>query len=629
MESLIALGDMAYSQSTPTSPTTSVFFSSSSALGGEDLDDQGDVTMTQELSSAPTLESPIFSKTGRNSSSLEEGDGENDQHVSSQGRLGKRARALPNSDSTAKRPRAPTPHLAPPCDDNLDNVSEQSAILAAFAALQGTLKFHQDISEQSLRSFTKRLDRLQIGFEREMREVKHELHNNNEELRQVRGILKSLGLTSLVTVPETIAPVPTTPLTHHVTDSAARQVTPAESAFSGDKYIGNAMREAGIHTLVVGGQGRTVNFPFLSRPRTKKDRGINFSDTEEDTMTDHPSTHGDTNFGSENDESDLSSSSQPSPSQASDVSDATCRPAERPTMIRMRSPDIAPDSPTPTANQVSSPLVVEREEEGESEIGSDDPLDSVSNSVGMSRHGELEATKANRSVRGPSLISEQSLLPSDTAQRKDWVWKCQGDNTAKGRNWILECRGCTGRVHWACAGFETMTKWTKRDIYYCPGCWPLLGKAIKQQYSKQQATVEKAQQETCLRADCILHHDPVEDDDDQFAFESVVGRRYRKKGDPETVEFLIKWEQWALWDSTWEPPSALADFPYAKKRFEKQARAEGNSVGAGAFGERVILLKEVQEYFLPKTGKYNISFLKEKKLAHREWWDVEEKRAMS
>ncbi|TYJ56587.1 hypothetical protein B9479_002679 [Cryptococcus floricola] len=619
---------MAYSQFTPTSPPTSVFFSSSSAIGEEDLDDQGDVTMTQELYPAPTLESPIFSKTSRNSSSLEESDGENDQDASSQSRLGKRARALAKSNSTAKRRRAPTPHLAPPCDGNLNNVSEQSAILAAFAALQGTLESHQDISEQSLRSFTERLDSLQIGFEREMREVKRELHNNNEELRQVREILQSLGLASLVAVPETIAPVPTTPLTNHVTDSAARQVTPAESAFSGDKYIRNAVRKAGIHTLVGGGQGPTVNFSFLSRPRTKKDRGINFSDTEEDTMTDHPSTHGDTNFGSENDDSDLSSSSQLSPSQASDVSDATCRPAERPTMTRMRSPDIAPDSPTPTANQVSSPLVVEREEEGESEIGSNDPLDSVSNSVGMNRHGELEATKANRSVRGPSLIPEQSLLPSDTAQRKDWIWKSLGDNTAKGRNWILTCRGCTGRVHWACAGFETTTKWTITNNYYCPGCWLLHGKTIKK-YSKQQATVEKAQQETCLRADCILHHDPVEDDDDQFAFESVVGRRYRKKGDPKTVEFLIKWEQWALWDSTWEPPSTLADFPYAKKKFEKQARAEGNSVGAGAFGERVILLKEVQEYFLPKTGKYNISYLKEKKLAHRKWWDVEKKRAMS
>ncbi|ODO11490.1 hypothetical protein I350_00270 [Cryptococcus amylolentus CBS 6273] len=616
---------MAYSQSTPTSPPTSVFFSSSSALGEEDLDGQGDVTMTQELLyPAPTLESPILSRTGHISSSLEEGDGENDQNASSQSRLGKRARALAKSNSTAKRPRAPDPHLAPPCDGNPDNVSEQSAILAAFAALQGTLKSHQAISEQSLRSFTKRLDRLQIGFEREMREVKHELHNNNEELRQVRGILKSLGLASLVTVPETVAPVPTTPLTQHVTDSAARQVTPAESAFSGDKYIGNAMREAGIHTLVVGGQGRTVNFPFLPRPRTKKDRGVNFSDTEEDTMTDHPSTHGDTNFGSENDDSDLPSNSQPSPSPASDVSDATCRPAERPTMTRMRSPDNAPDSPTPTANQVSSPLVVEREEEGESEIGSDDPLDSVSNSVGIG-NGELEATKVNRSVRGPSLNLEQGLLPSDTAQRKDWAWKCLGDNTAKGRNWVLECRGCTGRVHWACAGFETTSKWNKSHNYFCPGCWSLLGKAIK----SKQATVEKAQQETCLRADCILHHDPVEDDDDQFAFESVKGRRYRKKGDPKSVEFLIKWEQWALWDSTWEPPSALDDFPYAKRRFEKQARAEGNNVGAGALGERVILLKEAQEYFLPRTGKYNISHLKEKKLAHREWWDVEKKRAMS
>ncbi|WVQ71625.1 hypothetical protein IAR50_001165 [Cryptococcus sp. DSM 104548] len=620
---------MADSPPAPPSPLTSAFPSSSSAFGGDDLDDQGDVDMTRELYSSPAPASPILPTIDAESPQGEESDGEGDGELSRYTHLGKRDRALDKSGGFAKRPRAAM-HSPPQTDGNVGLSTGESAILAAIATFQETFRSHKTISERSLRKVYDRLEELQVSYGREMRDLRLELRNTNEELCQVKETLISLGLTSLVAVPKQTAPMPTTPLAPLGKDVAMRSATPGESAHSGDKYIGRAMREAGINTWVVGGQGRTVSFPFMSRPQKKKDLGVNFSDTEEDTMTDHPSSHGDTNFDSERDDSDLSSNSQPSPSQASDASsEATQRPVGRSTSISMmRSSELDPISPTPTSHQISSPLTADQEEEGESEIESDDPIDSVSVSMDVGGKGEQVRAKENRTLRGVSLVSEQNLRPSDRIQRQSWVWKPLGENSAKGRNWTLECCGCTGRVHWACAGFKDLTKWTARDKYYCPSCWPLSSKKFphnKQQDIRQHAFVEIAQQETCLRSDCILHLDPIEDDDDQYTFEKVVGRRYRDMQDPETIEFLVKWAHWELWDCTWEPPSNLASFPDAIKKFERQAKAEGKNVGRRIFGERVILLDKVQDYFLPSTGKYNIDYLKNTlKVKRKAWWKEEE-----
>ncbi|ORY33800.1 hypothetical protein BCR39DRAFT_586415 [Naematelia encephala] len=110
----------------------------------------------------------------------------------------------------------------------------------------------------------------------------------------------------------------------------------------------------------------------------------------------------------------------------------------------------------------------------------------------------------------------------------------------------------TQRVHWSCAGLDIDTSYTP-ETYVCPECSFILATA-------PYSNIAFAQQERCVRPDCILHMHKApqvrDGDDERFRMERIIGRRELPRADPSSTkkfEYLVKWEDWEINDCTWEP----------------------------------------------------------------------------
>ncbi|WWC69494.1 uncharacterized protein I206_103435 [Kwoniella pini CBS 10737] len=240
--------------------------------------------------------------------------------------------------------------------------------------------------------------------------------------------------------------------------------------------------------------------------------------------------------------------------------------------------------------------------------------------------------------RGTSLVEDKLLLPgspeppvprkrrrsgrvhaSHKRKGKANVWPNYGINTVKTRMEEIICDTCGGRVHWACAGLNH-GKSMREAPWSCPDCLTILMEAEEDEDGRLPS-IPRAQQEKCLRPDCIfLTAKKIvrkNDDDNEFYLEKIIGRKrlhYNDNGGA-TYIYLIKWYDWEIYDSTWEPAKNIPDLERWETIFLQQFKHSPD-----VLTQRVWLLEECTPWFDYK-GHYNTELLKSLNIEKRTWWD--------
>ncbi|WVQ98712.1 hypothetical protein IAU59_005843 [Kwoniella sp. CBS 9459] len=233
--------------------------------------------------------------------------------------------------------------------------------------------------------------------------------------------------------------------------------------------------------------------------------------------------------------------------------------------------------------------------------------------------------------RGASLVEDQLLAPgrprewdkrgkrrkNGRPRKRGPKWPAFGPNTVKTRMEEVVCDNCSGRVHYACAG-PLRGKDMNKEPWSCPNCVWILSHAD----DDEEIDIPQAQQERCLREDCIYRSAKKivrkNDDDNEFFMERIVGRkrlRWETNGDA-TYVYLVKWYDWALYDSTWEPRSNIPNIARQEALFLQEAKRQGLLDPR----QKVILLPEVELWFDHK-GQYRIDVLLELGVNRRWWWE--------
>ncbi|OCF36561.1 hypothetical protein I316_01811 [Kwoniella heveanensis BCC8398] len=235
--------------------------------------------------------------------------------------------------------------------------------------------------------------------------------------------------------------------------------------------------------------------------------------------------------------------------------------------------------------------------------------------------------------RGVSLVEDKLLAPGGPSpskkkgkkggkrkkRKRGSVWPAFGPNTVKTRMEEVVCDNCSGRVHYACAG-PLRGKDMNKEPWSCPDCIWILTHA----FDDEEVEIPEAQQERCLREDCIYRSATKivrkNDDDNEFFMEKIVGRkrlRWEANGEA-TYVYLVKWYDWALYDSTWEPRSNIPNIKRQEALFLQELRRQGTESDPR---EKVVLLPEVERWFDHK-GQYRIDVLEGLGIDKRCWWET-------
>ncbi|ORY33792.1 hypothetical protein BCR39DRAFT_268517 [Naematelia encephala] len=232
---------------------------------------------------------------------------------------------------------------------------------------------------------------------------------------------------------------------------------------------------------------------------------------------------------------------------------------------------------------------------------------------------------SERDLRGVSVHSREisTLLPSDGA-RTGAKWPRQGANTVKGRMEEIACDMCHGRVHWACAGLEDRDS-LKNEPWACPDCRVISSRYNNSEDEDEDHTyieVERAQQERCLRPNCVWRSRRrivrKQQDEDTFYIEAILGRRATGRRiystNKRVWEYLVKWHDWELWDATWEPAQHIPDLEYYQSHFVQAAKKADVDIS-----RKVVLLPGVLEWY-DEDGDRLDKKLTEMGIEPRTWW---------
>ncbi|WWC90058.1 uncharacterized protein L201_004991 [Kwoniella dendrophila CBS 6074] len=254
-----------------------------------------------------------------------------------------------------------------------------------------------------------------------------------------------------------------------------------------------------------------------------------------------------------------------------------------------------------------------------------------------------------RSKSGVSLVEDRLLLPgiktSVVAQSKKrrrstyhgWSngnkkrkkpnselkgWPDYGTNTIKSRMEEIICDTCGGRVHWACAGLGH-GKNMRDTPWSCPGCLAILLE-VEDGNDGRMPSIPRAQQERCLRPNCIYSSQKKivrkNDDVNEFYMEKIIGRKRLHfnlgGGGGATYMYLVRWYDWEIYDSTWEPARNIPDLPKWEAHFLQSLKSEGPDIHT----QKVLLAEECKPWF-DHRGKYNTALLLSMNLEKRLWWE--------
>ncbi|WVW83121.1 hypothetical protein I302_105139 [Kwoniella bestiolae CBS 10118] len=215
---------------------------------------------------------------------------------------------------------------------------------------------------------------------------------------------------------------------------------------------------------------------------------------------------------------------------------------------------------------------------------------------------------------------KKRLKKEDKIGKKDVGWPGFGANTIKSRMEEIICDTCGGRVHWACAGLSH-GKSMRGTPWSCPNCLGILAKANDRGNGKIPS-IPKAQQEKCLRPNCIYRSEKrivrKNDDVNQYFMEKIIGRkRISHKPGGGNYLYLVKWWDWEIYDSTWEPARNIPDLERYEALFLDYAlKTEGTDI----YLKNVILLEECSPW-IDHKGNYDIELLLSMGVERRQWWD--------
>ncbi|WVR05275.1 hypothetical protein IAU60_002287 [Kwoniella sp. DSM 27419] len=235
--------------------------------------------------------------------------------------------------------------------------------------------------------------------------------------------------------------------------------------------------------------------------------------------------------------------------------------------------------------------------------------------------------------RGASLVDDRILAPgrmnSSTKRRitkgkgRNIVrWPNFGANTLKSRMDEIVCDLCKGRVHFACAGLSHGKDMSKTP-WSCPPCEQLLIGSLgkRRRMDVEEVRVPSAQTERCLREDCIYRSSRKiirkNNDVDQYFMDRIIGRKRTGWDNGKAVyKYLIKWLNWEIYDSTWEPASNIPNLSREVALFARQCKQQ-------ALDDprlKVVLLPQAEEYFDWK-GSYKLDVLERLCIERRWWWE--------
>ncbi|WVF72131.1 hypothetical protein IAT40_006943 [Kwoniella sp. CBS 6097] len=257
---------------------------------------------------------------------------------------------------------------------------------------------------------------------------------------------------------------------------------------------------------------------------------------------------------------------------------------------------------------------------------------SISPSISSADSEESHLTAVRR---GASLVEDKLLAPGEPSESgKDGkkgkkgkgkrrnrgpVWPAFGPNTIKTRMEEVICDNCSGRVHYACAG-PLGGKDMNKEPWSCPNCIWILTHTD----DDEEIDIPRAQQERCLREDCIYRSARKvvrkNNDDNEFFMERIVGRkrlRWEANGKA-TYVYLVKWYDWALHDSTWEPRCNIPNIGRQEAFFLQEARRQGVQIDPR---NKVVLLPEM-EMWMDHKGQYRLDVLEGMGLDKRWWWEA-------
>ncbi|WVQ70118.1 uncharacterized protein L199_008343 [Kwoniella botswanensis] len=208
----------------------------------------------------------------------------------------------------------------------------------------------------------------------------------------------------------------------------------------------------------------------------------------------------------------------------------------------------------------------------------------------------------------------------DEKKKKVDGWPTFGVNTLKNRMDEIVCDTCGGRVHWACAGLSHSRN-MREAPWSCPDCLKIMVEASDSRDGRIPS-IPRAQQEKCLRPNCIFRSERriVRENDDvnQFFMEKIIGRKKisHRPGSGNYL-YLVKWWDWEIYDSTWEPGRNIPDLERYEVLFLQCAlKTEGTDM----YLKNVLLLEECSPWFDHK-GRYKVDLLKSLGVEKRIWWD--------
>ncbi|EIW69691.1 hypothetical protein TREMEDRAFT_62560 [Tremella mesenterica DSM 1558] len=274
-----------------------------------------------------------------------------------------------------------------------------------------------------------------------------------------------------------------------------------------------------------------------------------------------------------------------------------------------------------------------------------------------------------QSLREASVIPRQILPPSTGPQRSKTRWPPWGDNTIQSRMQEITCDTCQGRLHYACASLHDDDD-MRGEPYSCPPCVTLysmsspslspspttpsnlpnlpnsssspssssnnlpsnslISKSTSTTNTKSKNLVPRkirgrivpiAPHDRCIRPDCILRSrislKRKRDDTELYYFERIIGRRvlHRLGNGKRVFEFLVKWEGWEIYDSTWEKSRNIPHVEVQHELFEIMAKRQGLEMMT-----RTCLLNEAEEWW-DDMGELKRDKLEMLGVQPAPWWD--------
>ncbi|KAK8869841.1 hypothetical protein IAR55_000409 [Kwoniella newhampshirensis] len=198
-----------------------------------------------------------------------------------------------------------------------------------------------------------------------------------------------------------------------------------------------------------------------------------------------------------------------------------------------------------------------------------------------------QSRKRKRSVGVITKLSERGglLRRSDGKVRvESAVWPKKLANTVKGRM-------CGGLSHLACAGIPDDAH-TEEMEWWCPDCVEL------RRNGKPVDPVSDRCRNKCIRYNCIMRDKQKiiskPGDELLYAMERIIGIKevQSPRPDTKTYLYLIKWLDWPVGESTWEPKEHIHHLNSALTSFDFEALDAGLDSNG-----KVVLLPVAQEFW--------------------------------